>query len=158
MSLWKKIGFTVLAFVITLIMIFIPQADAAKKKVKISDTKISLYVGESYSLKLKNNKKKIKWSTSNKKVATVSSKGKVKGKKKGSATITAKVGKKKYKCKVTVKNEKVKYIKVIVTPTPEPKVTEAPPIIAPTNKNITPTQRPIPTYPYPPKTPVPIDE
>jgi hypothetical protein len=55
-------------------------------------------------LKLKNNTKKIKWSTSNKKVATVTSKGKVKAKKAGKATITAKVGSKKYTCKVTVKD------------------------------------------------------
>ena len=82
------------------------QAATKKKKVKLNKTKLSLYVGKTYTLKLKNNKKKIKWSTSNKKVATVSSKGKVKGKKKGSATITAKVGKKKYKCKVTVKVKK----------------------------------------------------
>ena len=48
--------------------------------------------------------KKIKWSSSNKKIATVSSKGKVTAKKKGTATITAKVSGKSYKCKVTVKN------------------------------------------------------
>lgn len=49
--------------------------------------------------------KKLKWSTSNKKVATVTQKGKVKGKKAGTATITAttKDGSKlKAVCKVTV--------------------------------------------------------
>ncbi len=46
---------------------------------------------------------KITWKSSNKKVATVSSKGKVTAKKKGKATITAKVAGKTYKCKVTVK-------------------------------------------------------
>lgn len=39
------------------------------------------------------------------KVATVSKKGKVKAKKPGKTTITAKVGKKKYKCKVIVKRK-----------------------------------------------------
>lgn len=37
-------------------------------------------------------------------MATVSSKGKITAKKKGTATITAKVSGKSYKCKVTVKN------------------------------------------------------
>lgn len=46
---------------------------------------------------------KITYSSSNKKVATVSSKGVIKGIKKGKATITIKAGKKKFVCKVTVK-------------------------------------------------------
>lgn len=52
-------------------------------------------------------------SSSNKKVAIVTKKGKVKGKKAGKVTITAKVGKKKYKCKVTVKKRKQNIKKVI---------------------------------------------
>lgn len=46
---------------------------------------------------------KIKYSTSNKKVATVTSKGVVKGKKKGKAKITITAGKKKIVCTVIVK-------------------------------------------------------
>lgn len=45
----------------------------------------------------------VKWTSSNKKVATVSSKGVVTAKKKGTATVTAKVGNKKVTFKVTVK-------------------------------------------------------
>ena len=45
----------------------------------------------------------VKWKSSNKKIATVSSKGVVKGVNKGKATITAYIGKKTAKCKVTVK-------------------------------------------------------
>ena len=44
----------------------------------------------------------VKWTSSDKKVAKVSSKGVVTGVKKGKATVTAKLGKKKYSCKVTV--------------------------------------------------------
>jgi len=51
-------------------------------------------------------RKKPKWSSSKKSVATVSKKGKVVAKKAGSATITAKIGKKKYKCKVKVSRKK----------------------------------------------------
>ncbi len=70
--------------------------------VKINKSKYTMNVGEKYTLKMKGTKKKVKWSTSNKKVATVNSKGKVTAKKKGTATITAKVGNKKYKCKIKV--------------------------------------------------------
>ena len=46
---------------------------------------------------------KVKFKTSDKKVATVSAAGVVKAKKKGKATITATIGKKAFKCVVTVK-------------------------------------------------------
>lgn len=78
----------------------------AKTKVKISNTKITLTVGQSKTLKVKGTTKKAKWSSSKKSVATVSKKGKVVAKKAGSAMVIAKIGKKKYKCKVTVKDKK----------------------------------------------------
>ena len=56
-------------------------------------------------------KGKITWTSSKKSVATVSSKGVVKAKKKGTAVIAAKYGKKKLTCKVTVK-QPVKSIKL----------------------------------------------
>lgn len=74
----------------------------AKSKVKLNITKATLSVGGSINLKLLNNKKKVTWKSSNKKVASVTKKGKVKAKKKGKASIVARVGKKKYTCKVTV--------------------------------------------------------
>ena len=98
------------AIVMVLIMAFsvTPESVFAAKKVKLNKTKATVYVGKSVQLKVNNNRKKVKWSTSNKKVAIVSKKGKVKGKKVGKATITAKIGKKKYKCKITVKKKVVK--------------------------------------------------
>lgn len=51
----------------------------------------------------KNTSEKIAYKSSNKKVATVTSKGVVKGLKKGTATITVQSGSKKMTCKVTVK-------------------------------------------------------
>lgn len=77
------------------------QSEAAS--IKLNKTKTTVYAGKKTTLKVKNTKKKVKWSTSKKSVATVSSKGVVTGKKHGTATITAKVGNKKYTCKVTVK-------------------------------------------------------
>ena len=87
------------------------QVNAAAKP-KISNTKVTLTVGKTKTLSVKNvskkQKKKIKWSTSKKSVATVSKSGKVKAKKAGKATITAKLGKKKYRCVVTVKKKSTK--------------------------------------------------
>lgn len=89
---------------------YMSNSNAAKPK--LSKTKLTLNVGGSKTLTLKNNKKKVKWSSSKKSVATVNSNGKVTAKKAGKATITAKVGSKKYKCKITVKAVKVKSVKL----------------------------------------------
>ena len=63
--------------------------------------------GKSFKIKAKatpkNTDEKIIYKSSNKKVATVNSKGVVKGLRKGTATITVQSGSKKMTCKVTVK-------------------------------------------------------
>ena len=89
---------------------------AMKKKVQLNKKTVTLEVGKKVTLKLKNapKKKKITWSSNNKKIATVSKKGVVTAKKAGKANITAKVNGKKYVCKVTVKNKKKQE-----TPAPE---------------------------------------
>ncbi len=74
----------------------------AAKKVRLNKSKVTLKVGSKKKLKLKFTKKKAKWYSNRKSIATVTGKGVVKAKKVGQAIITAKVGKKKYKCKVTV--------------------------------------------------------
>lgn len=77
------------------------QTQAAS--VKLSASKLTLTTGQSHTLKVMGTKSKVMWSSSNKKVATVSG-GKVKALKEGSAVITAKAGKKKLTCKVTVRS------------------------------------------------------
>lgn len=47
-------------------------------------------VGESKTLKVKNTKKKVKWSSGKKSVASVSKKGRVKAKKKGTGSYYGK--------------------------------------------------------------------
>lgn len=61
----------------------------AASKVKINKTKETVYVGSSTTLKITGTNQKITWSSSDKKVATVSKKGKVTAKKAGTATIIA---------------------------------------------------------------------
>lgn len=70
---------------------------------QISKKNLTMKVGQSHKLKLINEKGKIKWSSTNDKIANVSSKGKVHAKKSGKTKIKAKTGKKEYICKVTVK-------------------------------------------------------
>jgi uncharacterized protein YjdB len=72
--------------------------------VKLNQSKITLYAGRTYTLKVNGTKDKVKWTSADKKVATVSDAGRVTGVKKGSTIITAAVGSKTYTCKVTVDN------------------------------------------------------
>lgn len=69
---------------------------------KLNYSKKNLYRGNKLKLKVLYTSKKPKWSTSNKKVATVSKNGYVKAVGNGKCTITAKIGKKTYKCRVNV--------------------------------------------------------
>lgn len=65
--------------------------------------KVTVGAGEPYQLTTKGNTKGITFLSSDKKIVSVSKTGKIKGKKAGKATITAKVNKKSKKCVVTVK-------------------------------------------------------
>lgn len=106
-----------LAFLLVCTSIFaVPtdtQAAAKAKKITLSTTKKTLYVGKSFTLKVKkvspsNASKSVTYKSSNKAVITVSSKGKVTAKKPGKATITvtSKTNSKvKAKCTVTVKQQ-----------------------------------------------------
>ena len=135
----KKRGL-ILSLILTLAlsMIYVPSgtgiAEAAAKKITITQKKVTITQGKKKTLKVKTSpkslKKKVKWSTSNKKVAKVSKKGVVKGIKAGKATIKAKVksGKKTYtaKCKVTVKAKKKPTSTPQPTPKPQPTPTPQP--------------------------------
>ena len=104
-----KKKWSLLVILAMLVMLFAMPAQA---KVRLNKKKVTITVGKTMKLKVKGTKTKVKWSSSDKKVATVSKKGKVKGKKPGKATITAKVGKKKLRCKVDVCPAKVKTLQL----------------------------------------------
>lgn len=85
----------------------ISTAMAASYKMTKKTTSTTLTIGQKVTLKLspkklKVNTKKIKWTSSNKSIATVTSKGVVKGIRTGKVTITARYNKVSYKCKITV--------------------------------------------------------
>lgn len=78
-----------------------------KSKVVLNKKLVTLKKGKTYTLKIKSQTKgdkKVRWASSNKNVATVSSKGKIKAKTKGTATVTLymKSGT-KVSCKIKVK-------------------------------------------------------
>lgn len=81
-----------------------PTPTPTPKPLSLSTTKKTIVVGKKLTLKVNNlGSQKVKWSSSNKTVATVSKKGVVKAIEPGKAVITAKIGKKKLKATITVK-------------------------------------------------------
>lgn len=84
---------------------------------KISKRHIKISVGKTYQLKVSGTKQKIKWISSNKRVATVDNKGFVIAKSIGVANVYANIGNIKMVCKVNVKS---KTIAPMPTPTPTP--------------------------------------
>lgn len=82
----------------------LPTTVLAATKVSLNATDQTIQVGETYRLKLNNAKGTVKWKSSEKKVAEVNEKGKVKGVASGTATITAVYKKKNYTCTFTVEH------------------------------------------------------
>lgn len=102
---------TVTVLLIALLLTMIPAVPVeAKATISLNKKSASLYVGQTLTLKAvrKGTSKTVKWSSSKSTVATVSSAGKVKAKKAGTTTITAKAGSVKATCKITVKNPSIK--------------------------------------------------
>lgn len=110
----KKIALG-LSLVLVTASIAAPSTESQAAKMKLNRSSATITVGKKVTLKVRGTKKKVKWTTSKKAIASVSQKGVVTGKKTGKATITAKVGKKKFRCKVKVKAKKTAKK---VTPTP----------------------------------------
>lgn len=73
---------------------------------RLNKTKATVFKGGSLQLKKLGTSRSATWSSSNKKIATVSSSGKVRGKGYGTCTITCKLSNgTKLKCKITVKRK-----------------------------------------------------
>ena len=103
-----------------LLLLLCPAGTAhAKGKTSLNTAKLTMTQGNTKTIKLKNNKKKVIWSVvygktnialKNKKKTGVQ----VIAKKQGTAKVQAKIGRQKYICKVTVKRKQVKAVDVIV--------------------------------------------
>ncbi len=123
----------------------IGQARAAGK-VKLSKTSVTLKVGASKKLTLKNAKGKVSWSSLKKSVATVNKKGVVKAKKAGTAVIVATNKGKSFMCTVTVKKKQPaptddpeEYDDPEETPEPTEEPEETPEVTPTPTPTVTPT-------------------
>lgn len=98
----KKVMRRTVSLLMMLVLLagFMPRK--AEAAVRLNKTTVTVGINQTVTLKVTGTSSKVKWKSSNNKIATVSSKGIVKGKKKGTVTITAEVKKKNYKCRVTV--------------------------------------------------------
>lgn len=104
----KGIRSLVILLVLILTLGFSPVTNVeAKAAPRLNYKKVTLVQGKKKRLKVRNlsRRRKVKWYSTKKSVATVNRKGIVKAKRKGKAYIVAKVGKKRYRCKVIVKKK-----------------------------------------------------
>lgn len=156
----------ILCMVMAAGLILQPQAAASEaKSASIAKKKMTIKVGQSKKVSIKNKKKKAKYifTSSKKKVAKVNSKGVVKGLKAGKANITVKEKLKKKtkkvgKVVVTVKNVKNTPDNPVSTPTSTPNSTDkgTAGATATATATATPTATPTPTpTPKPKVTPTP---
>ena len=122
-SIMKKILISILTVFSLLVTpsLTLPQSqniiNIEAKAIKINKKSVTLKKGKTVQLKIFGTKKKVVWKSSNRKVASVNSKGKVTAKGKGTCTISAKVQGKILKCKITVKTTKNIGTKVYITRT-----------------------------------------
>lgn len=117
MSYTKKIKLLLIgALFILLVFNSGSNSTYAATKVELSHSSLVLHYGSTVSISMKGTKERVVWSSSNNKVASVSSNGRIKAnikaKREGKATITARIGKKKYTCNVEVlgPNPQISYI------------------------------------------------
>ena len=111
---FKKVLSILLMLTLIVALIQFNTAKAQANSVTISKTKLTIALDTKYTLKISGTSNKIKWSSSNKSIATVSSTGKITALREGVATINATVGSKKYTCKLTIKDFLNNYIYKLV--------------------------------------------
>ena len=98
--LWGIMLYLVLLFVL------VPGQTFAANAPQLNKSKLTLSVGKSCRLKIKNYRKSVTWKSSNPYVAKVSKKGNVTAKHMGFTTITAQAGSTQLSCLVTVPGSK----------------------------------------------------
>lgn len=110
-KVWNK--FLVILLAVFSLSVLSPEMSAYLGNVqtvqaaKLSSKTLTLIKGQKKVLKLSGATQKVKWKSSKKAVATVSSRGKITAKKAGTAKITAQAGTKKYTCTVRVEEPKL---------------------------------------------------
>lgn len=103
----RKLG--ILIILLLVLGIAVPetvQPVTVEAAARLATKKKTIVVGKTYTLKLKGNRKKVKWSVSNKNIQIkkrTNTYVSILAKKKGKSTVTATIGRRKYKCVFTIK-------------------------------------------------------
>lgn len=97
--------FKKLLFILVATFILLPTDSYAAAAPKLNHTTLNMSTADAVTLKVLNTKKKVTWSSSNKKIVKVSQTGTLTPIWFGEATISAKIGNKTLKCKINVLNE-----------------------------------------------------
>ena len=140
-----------MSFAMMVTCVDVPGAALAAKKPKLNKSKAVIRVGKKIKLRVKNaGGKKVKWTSTKKKIASVTKKGVVKGKKAGKTVIKAKVGKKTLKCRVTVRKNNVQASADVYSFAPQ---TNAPQATNGSNQTLAPRNSQRPTASAPVKSP-----
>ena len=95
----------IISVLLTIMLIFSINVIASASTLRLSKQSVTVGVGKTVTLKatVSGISKKVTWQSANKKIATVSSKGVVKGIKAGTTTVIAKANGITARCKITVK-------------------------------------------------------
>ena len=101
----KKMLCMVMALVMILTVVNVSDVNATAKP-KINKKKVTIRVGNTYQLKVKNYKGKVKWYSDSGKIVSISKKGKIKAKKVGKATVYAQSKNFLLWCDVKIKKKK----------------------------------------------------
>lgn len=111
----KNVKKTCILLALFITVLLLPTQAKAKTSIKLSKTNATMYVRNSIQLGavVKGTSSRVKWSSSNSSIASVSANGVVTAKKAGTVIITAKVKKVSKKCRVLVKANVTDISKVI---------------------------------------------
>lgn len=102
----KKFPQNILSLLCSLILIMITisrPSSVHATTIKLNKTTATIQVGKKTTLSVKGTSKKVTWSSKNRAIASINTKGVVTGKKKGTTYISAKVAGKTLRCKIIVK-------------------------------------------------------
>ena len=88
----KKISKRILTVFLVTLLTLAMAMPASAAPVRLNKKSASVTVGKTVKLKVSGTRKKVKWSSSNSKIATVNKKGIVKARKAGNVKIIAKIG------------------------------------------------------------------
>ncbi len=101
--MWGKRICKCVIMLVALFAMVVMCSSTTEAATKLSKKKATLYVGETLQLKLTGGSGKTTWKSTKSKIASVSKKGLVTAKKKGTCKVTVKQAGKTYTCKITVK-------------------------------------------------------